>query len=540
MISNRHVTRRLWRHFERMIPSRIRGRSRQGCRRSERQKGSALILALVLSLLLLALGLGIAYSSLNEFQVSEEFEKHQYALTIAEAGLNIVRFDLRGVDLDDAADRTVNLPDYLGTPPPVEGSYASRNPLSLREARTIDFRNPPAAAGRRSVKGYLSPADGQVVNGGRFFARISRVTRNVSAGLEFVPSNGLRPSFVSTGDGWLLASSLPSVYTTVFRGLAPWPLAMGGGEGVEGLTADDETGDSEHELTFYVIRVIGVYPIVPTGAGPGATRNAIAVIEAFVQREASFNFGSSVAILGPDTDANFSGNSFDVEGDDTHPGITFLYDNPRSNALTSISSTYAALSTNQYDNIRGADGDFGSGPSMRDDTEAARDDSNLMRILDPNFVEAFATAVSKCADVHYTDESTHLSGSGIELGTVEQPKIVYVDGDLILSGNGSGAGLLVVRGDFDYRGAFDYDGLVLVVGSGSVQMSGANKNLVGGMLIAHTVADGDGYSFSNAAFDLRGNSNLLYDGGAIGMALSRLPLNTMSWREITPEIEPAE
>ncbi len=177
---------------------------------------------------------------------------------------------------------------------------------------------------------------------------------------------------------------------------------------------------------------------------------------------------------------------------------------------------------------------------MRDDTEAARSDPNLIRILDPNFVEAFATAVSKCADVRYTDASTHLSGSGIELGTAEQRKIVYVDGDLILTGNGSGAGLLVVRGNFDYRGAFDYDGLVLVVGSGSVQMNGANKNLVGGMLIAHTVADGDGYSFADASFDLRGNSNLLYDGDAIGMALSLLPLNTMSWREITPEIEPAE
>ena len=69
-------------------------------------------------------------------------------------------------------------------------------------------------------------------------------------------------------------------------------------------------------------------------------------------------------------------------------------------------------------------------------------------------------------------------------------------------------------------------------------MSGANKDLVGGMLIAHTEASGDGYSFANATFDLRGNSNVLYDGDAIGMALNQLPLNTMSWREITPEIEP--
>jgi hypothetical protein len=539
---NNHVTRRLWRYVGRMIPPGFRGRLRRPFNRSG-QRGSALILALVLSLLLLALGLGITYSSLNEFRVSEEFEKHQYALTIAEAGLNIVRFDLKGVDLDDAADRSADLPDYLGAPPPAEGSYASRNPISLHEARTIDFLNPPPALGQRSVKGYLSPPGGQTLNGGRFFAKITRITKDMSADLGFAPPNGFRRSFVPMGDGWLLATSLPSVSSISFRGFSSWPLLLGGplsvGGEVDETGAEDETSESKDELTFYAIRIIGVYPIVPTGTGPGATRNAIAVIEAFVQRDASINIGSPVAILGPDTEATFDGNSFDVEGDDTHPGISFLYDSPGTDAFNSMTSTYNALSNNQKDNIRGADGEpYGNEPSLRDDTEAARNDPDLIRILDPNYVEAFVTAVSKCADVRYTDASTHLSGSGIELGTTDQPKIVYVGGDLILTGHGSGAGLLVVRGNFDYRGSFNYDGLVLVVGSGSVQMSGANKDLVGGMLIAHTEASGDGYSFANATFDLRGNSNVLYDGDAIGMALNQLPLSTMSWREITPEIEP--
>ncbi len=491
-------------------------------------------------MLLLALGLSITYSSLNEFVISEEFEKHQYALTIAEAGLNIVRFDLKGVDLDDAVEQTEEVPDFTGTPPPAEGTYASRNPIPLQQARTVDFENPPALAGMRTVPGYLSPPLGQAVSGGRFFARITRVTRQIHAENGLAPAGRPSPYLFRTGDGLMLASSFPSIFSAILPSFSRGPLLLATGDDESESTSDDGSGEEENEMTYYVIRVIGVYPIVPSATGPSATRNAIAVVEAFVWRDASFNLGSPVAILGPDTNATFDGNSFDVAGDDTHPGISFLYDSPGADAFNSMTSAYEALRGNQHDNIQGADGFYGSAPSMRDDTEAARNDSNLIRILDPNFVEAFATAVAKCADVSYTDPSTHLSGSGIELGTVEQPKVVYVGGDLILTGSGSGAGLLVVRGDFQYRGAFDYDGLVLVVGNGSVEMSGANKNLVGGMLIAHTVENGGGYSFADALFDLRGNSNILYDGEKIGMALSQLPLETVSWREITPEIEPAE
>lgn len=542
MIMNKHLTRGLWWKFTRSFPTRLRRFIGQRAGSSS-QKGSAIVLALILSLLLLALGLGITYSSLNEFVVSEEFEKHQYALTIAEAGLNIVRFDLRGIDLEDATEQAVEMPDFLGTPPPAEGSYAARNPISFREARTIDFSNPPPPAGTRTVRGYLSPPIGQPLNGGRFFARITKVTREIHAEMLSGPAFGPEPALLFLGNGWLLASTLQPFSMSMLRGLS-MPLLLGGPHGADDdggePPAADGSGEDGNEQTFYAIRVIGVYPIVPTNAGVGATRNAIAVIEAFVSRDASFDLGSSVAILGPDTEANFSGNSFDVQGDETHPGITFLFDNPGNDALTSMTSTYDALAHNQQDNVQGADGAYGNGPSMRDDTEVARDDSNMARILDPNFVEAFAAAVAKFADVRYTDPATHLSGGGIELGTVEQPKVVYVDGDLILSGGGSGAGLLVVRGDFDYRGAFDYDGLVLVVGSGSVSMSGANKNLVGGMLVANTIESGNGYEFGDATFDLGGNSNLLYDGDKIAMALSQLPLNSMSWREITPEIEPAE
>lgn len=503
------------------------------------EQGSAIILALILSFLLLALGLGITYSSLNNFVISEEFEKHQYALSLAEAGLNIVRFDLKGVDLDDASDQLIECPDFLGTPPPADGSYAARNPISLQEARTIDFENPPAVAGTRLVRGLLSPPSGEALNGGRYFARITRVTRNFSANLG--PSVESVPSSIVLGNGWLFAGWLPPMFEGALGRFTPGLLALGsavpggGGEQTEG-----EAAEGEDEVTFYVIRVIGVYPIVPTNTGAGATRNAIAVIEAFVSRDSNFHLGSAVSILGPDTDATFSGNSFDIQGDELHPGISFLYDSPDANALNSMTSTYEALSGNQTDNVRGADGAYGSEPSMRDDTEAVSEDPSLMRILDPGFVEAFAAAVSKCADVRYTDPSTHLSGSNVELGTSEDPKVVYVEGDLILTGSGSGAGLLVVRGDFDYRGAFDFNGLVLVVGSGSVAMSGANKNLVGGMLIAHTVENGGGFEFSDATFDLRGNSNILYDGDMVAMALNQLPLNSMSWREITPEIEPSE
>jgi hypothetical protein len=151
----------------------------------------------------------------------------------------------------------------------------------------------------------------------------------------------------------------------------------------------------------------------------------------------------------------------------------------------------------------------------------------------------FIMRATSVADILYNGD-THLSGNGISLGTVDEPLVTVVNGDLDLSGGGSGAGLLVVTGRLDYSGSFDYQGMILVVGEGEADFGGANKSVIGGLYVARIENNGGTPSFGEPSFTLGGNSNFYYSSSMIDLANTLLPLTTVSWREITPDIEPVE
>jgi len=536
-------------------------------RSSKKERGSALIFVLIISVLLLGMGLGITFISLNEFQVSKELEKHQIALMVAEAGLNQARQSLRKISLDTAIDQLTQVPAYLPVEDPAQGSYASRNPLPIVEAKFINFDTPPTAVGTRTVSGLLSSPLGESIGRGRYFAKITKVTRPASGAFNLIHEP--QRDGLANRDALFLASALPELPDWAISNRFPWigPVALfadgeddrgddngdgginpggndaaGGGAHSGGSGSGDDATESE---TFYVIRVVGIHPIVPNEIATtrGNARNSVAIIEARVSRDSVFGFGAPISLIGPDTDSNFAGNAFNIRGDETHAGISFLNDNPSGqDARASLLSLHADLSHQQYDNITGAtDGPYGGEPSLRDDTATVRNDPDAAKILDPNYLNDLVEALTKMADIHYTEDSTHLAGQVTQLGSADDPKITVVEGDLILTGSGYGSGILVVKGDFDYRGAFDYDGLVLVLGEGAAHFRGANKSLTGGLVLANLTEQApSSYSLGNTVLELNGNSNLIFDGDKIRMSLDLLPLKTTSWREITAEIEPAE
>lgn len=75
--------------------------------------------------------------------------------------------------------------------------------------------------------------------------------------------------------------------------------------------------------------------------------------------------------------------------------------------------------------------------------------------------------------------------SGTTLGTLSQPKITYVTGDVHFSGNASGSGVMIVYGNMNWGGNFVYHGLVIVYGNTSIYASAAgNSAIYGSVLIA--------------------------------------------------------
>jgi hypothetical protein len=466
------------------------------------QRGVALLATLIVAVLLSILGLSLTLSSLNEFAMSNEFENHERAMAVADAGFSIAKDALRGQDFTALLNTTTAVPKYIAYTEPLPGSYGHRTPLFPLEARSIDFQSPPSRVATRTDTGFLTPGTGALVGTGRYFAKVS-------------DNSDEEP--------------------------------LGG--------SDDPYTDQD--ATIY-LRVVGLHRNIPseTVSYGSTVKNSVAIIEGKLRRDMSFDINSPFTVYGPDTYPSFDGNSFIIDGHDhsgmddeqilrghnhndleANPGVSVLYDDSSGgDAAAALQSVLDSLNHQQGDNIVGS----GSDPSVSDETETVRNDPNedATNIFDPQFMANFLNKVAAVADYKYAP-GTHLSGTNIELGTIDQPKITVATGDFTLSGGGSGAGIMVVRGTFNYSGAFRYHGIILVVGEGEAIIGGANKSVIGGMYMAKLIDQGNGqYTFGAPNFSISGNSNFYLKKSYIRMGITLLPLKTLSWREITPEIEP--
>jgi hypothetical protein len=123
------------------------------------------------------------------------------------------------------------------------------------------------------------------------------------------------------------------------------------------------------------------------------------------------------------------------------------------------------------------------------------------------------TGLKALIDAIHAAPGANIYGSdpgSIELGTSTSPIVDYVDGDLTLSGNNTGYGILVVTGTLHFSGNFSWYGLVLVVGDGVADFSGGgNGNIVGSVLIAKIW---DSYTTKNLLASL-GSPTVDWNGG---------------------------
>jgi len=71
-------------------------------------------------------------------------------------------------------------------------------------------------------------------------------------------------------------------------------------------------------------------------------------------------------------------------------------------------------------------------------------------------------------------------------GAAATPQVTYVNGDFTLNG---GAGVLVVTGNLTISGGMTFDGLILVVGQGTVRINGGGgggSSIYGSVFVANT------------------------------------------------------
>jgi Tfp pilus assembly protein PilX len=105
-----------------------------------------------------------------------------------------------------------------------------------------------------------------------------------------------------------------------------------------------------------------------------------------------------------------------------------------------------------------------------------------------------------------------------------QHNIVYFNTNntyVKLTGQSSGCGMLMVEGDLEVHGGFQWYGVVLVTGS-IIFTGGGGKNVTGAVLVG-----------ANASADLvGGDANIVYCSKAVNDQTNYLPLVTLRWAEL--------
>src|SRR6201988_1707000 len=104
-------------------------------------------------------------------------------------------------------------------------------------------------------------------------------------------------------------------------------------------------------------------------------------------------------------------------------------------------------------------------------------------------------------------------------GSTSSPAFTFVNGDCDLHG---GAGLLIVTGNLEMNGNPSFEGLILVLGEGSInRKGGGNGNIYGSITVAKFDVDGTG-GFLAPSFTTNGGGNwtIQYDSDAVRRALN--------------------
>ena len=213
----------------------------------------------------------------------------------------------------------------------------------------------------------------------------------------------------------------------------------------------------------------------------------------------------AAATYSEDDDFTFNGTQFLISGRDWDPvtGLPIAGNPEVPGIITTGNSANLAdgLSGQQQNNVEGSGGEPSVRPSPTDiDLQAMAD----QYIPDAEFVVGGGTV---------TDP---------QWGTLDDYTIVHVTGDLHLSGDAVGGGVLIIDGDVDCTGTFTWYGIVIVLGDMRFSGGGGEKHIYGSLLVQGGVQDQT----------VSGQADILYSTIALDRLTALGRYTTFSWREL--------
>jgi hypothetical protein len=204
-----------------------------------------------------------------------------------------------------------------------------------------------------------------------------------------------------------------------------------------------------------------------------------------------------------------NGNAFLLDGHDHDADAPYdtISGAPQVEALlTKGPKSDASLQTQQQDNVTGSGGD-----NSVDQATYTYD------------FNALWTSLTAAADKSFTGNTSFTTSSPV-LGTLDQPMVTTVKGDLTVQGTWNGAGILMVNGSLNIGGGSTYTGIVIV--TGDIRVAGGGPadaaRILGGVIYQGSLVN---------ASALGGSARVFYSSEAINSALAMGKYTLASWHE---------
>lgn len=265
--------------------------------------------------------------------------------------------------------------------------------------------------------------------------------------------------------------------------------------GSDGL---DNDGDSQVDETDE-----DVFQIIVTGTH-GSAQRRIAAYLGFTSFIADVQ--SAVTLLNPNSDIQIGGTGR-VNGKNHHIGGGLVGSGDTYGIATipsgSVATLLSRLTTSERSKVDG----MGGTPSL-----------GLVSIPDIN------TIVTESRNAaHFVLTNRVVAGGTYGNASTGQGYIVYRDGDVQLTGNLRGAGLLVVTGNLRVTGTINWTGIIVVLGK--IECGAGTAQVYGGTIMGNT----------GNLLDLRGTVDLRYSRAGVNIArnLAGRYVAFNGWQEIS-------
>jgi Tfp pilus assembly protein PilX len=471
----------------------------------DRQRGVALLMALIALLIIGAITAGAILLSNTETSVSSNFRDEQLAFFSAKAGVEEARDRMQKGVTDTL--RTASLPTTL-----------------------------PGTAG--SVLYILNPANGETVAPWNGSSSTTYPDDEICKESSTVTCSSNLPS-LSSCSSWCVSTTASSVYAA--SPVLPWKWVRVMLKQNNALTSYSTNGTStsgaqtcwngtnEETTSCAPPDFLPVYTMTALAVTPSGSRRMVQA--EIAEDRLNFNASAALTLDGTgDTASMPSSNNFGISGTDVG-GCGATTTNPAVPAIgvgsnADVTTVAGAIPNNRKNNYTGSGG---SNPDVENDSA-----SLPMNLQSVSSLQALVSTVkANVTQPVITGPATNIANAG----TLANPQIIYVNGDLTLTGAVTGYGMIVVTGTFTASGNVGWNGLVLVVGKGNFVGSGGGGNVYNGAILVAKTVDSMGNPLATIGaptfnFAGGGGNGFNYASGCIDAVNKLSTFHIMAFREM--------